>query len=189
MKRGGSPRRLRRNERYGLAAAASPILQPTGLKARRSLGHLLGALIAESKGVALVETALVTPFLAAVIMGTIDTARYGAANLGIQQAVNRGLEMSWMGGPTLSATDIQTQAALQANVPTSSVTVTQTLECAGTSTSWSSTCTTGQETARYTQIQISTTFKPSFVLGFLARLYGNSNGDVPIAVTGAMRIQ
>jgi Flp pilus assembly protein TadG len=151
--------------------------------------RLLRALIAETKGVALVEMALVTPFLAAVIMGTVDTARYAAAKLKIQQAVNRGLEMSWMGGPSLSATNIQTQAALQAGVATSAVTVTQTLECAGTVTGWSLSCTTGQETARYTQIQISTTFTPSFVLASVAQLRGNSSGVVPISATGVIRIQ
>ena len=151
--------------------------------------RLLRALIAETKGVAFVETALVTPFLAVVIMGAVDTARYAAAKLEIQQAVNRGLEMSWMGGPTLAATNIQTQAALQADVATSAVTVTQTQECAGTTATWGSSCTTGQETAKYTQIQISTTFTPSFVLGSLAQALGNSDGVVPISATGVIRIQ
>jgi Flp pilus assembly protein TadG len=155
----------------------------------RPLGSLPGTLVAEARGVALVETAIVTPFIAAVIMGTVDTARYGAAKLEIQQAVNRGLEMSWMGGPSLSATEIQTQAAAQADRPTSAVTVTQTLECGGTVTSWSTaSCATG-ETARYTQIQISTTFTPTFVLGSLAKLLGNSNGDIAISATGVIRIQ
>jgi Flp pilus assembly protein TadG len=154
----------------------------------RPLGSLPRALAAEARGVALVETAIVTPFIAAVIMGTVDTARYGAAKLEIQQAVNRGLEMSWMGGPSLSATEIQTQAAAQADLPASAVTVTQTLECSGTVTSWSASCATG-ETARYTQIQISTTFTPTFVLGSLAKLLGNSNGDIPISATGVIRIQ
>lgn len=148
-----------------------------------------GALIAETKGVAFVETALIAPFLALVIMGTVDTARYGAAKMKVQQAVNRGLEMSSMGGPTVAVTDIQSQAALQADVPTSSVTVTQTLECSGTTTSWSSDCASGQETARYTQVQISTNFTPSFALGALARLLGNSNGVVPISAVGVLRIQ
>ena len=151
--------------------------------------RLLRALIAETKGVAFVETALVTPFLAVVIMGAVDTARYAAAKLEIQQAVNRGLEMSWMGGPTLAATNIQTQAALQADVATSAVTVTQTQECAGTTATWGSSCTTGQETAKYTQIHISTTFTPSFVLGSLAQALGNSDGVVPISATGVIRIQ
>jgi len=152
------------------------------------LGRLL---ISETKGVALVETALVAPFLALTIMGTVDVARYGAAKMKIQQAVNRGLEMSWMGGPTTVASDIQAQAAAQADVPTSAVTVTQTLECGGTETSWntsSSPCASG-EVARYTQIQISTNFTPSFALSPLTRLFGNSNGVIPISVTGVLRIQ
>ena len=161
------------------------------LDVRPSIRARIGALIAETKGVALVETAMVAPFLAVIIMGTVDAARYGAAKMKIQQAVNRGLEMSWMGGPTLAASDIQAQAAAQASVPTSSVTVTQTLECGGTATTWttdSDPCASG-ETARYTQIQISTTFTPSFALGSLAKMLGNSDGVVPISVTGVLRIQ
>lgn len=148
-----------------------------------------GALIAETRGVAFVETALVAPFLALVIMGTVDTARYAAAKMKIQQAVNRGLEMSSMGGTSVAATDIQSQSALQADVSTSAVTVTQTLECGGTATSWSTTTCASGETARYTQIQISTTFTPSFALGSLAKLLGNSEGVVPISATGVLRIQ
>ncbi|HKY81860.1 MAG TPA: hypothetical protein VJM09_10375, partial [Sphingobium sp.] len=83
----------------------------------------------------------------------------------------------------------QAQAAAQANVPTSSVTVTQTLECGGTATSWSTSSCASGETARYTQIQISTNFTPSFALGALARMLGNSNGVVPISATGVLRIQ
>lgn len=151
----------------------------------------LRRLLRETKGIALVETAIVAPFLAVIIMGTVDTARYGAAKMKIQQAVNRGLEMSWMGwagGQDLATSDIQAQAAAQADVATSAVTVTRTLECGGTATSWGSTCSTG-EAARYTQIQISTTFTPSFALGSLARMLGNSNGVVPISATGVLRIQ
>lgn len=156
-----------------------------------SLYALLGRLMAEVKGIALVETALVTPFLAIVIIGTVDTARYGAAKMKIQQAINRGLEMSSMGGTGVSASNIQSEAASQANVSTSAVTVTQTLECGGTATTWTTSttpCASG-ETARYTRIQISTTFAPSFAMGMLARTLGNSNGLVPISATGVLRIE
>lgn len=156
----------------------------TALSPRR----LFATLFSDANGVALVETAMVAPFLALTIMGTVDIARYGAAKMKIQQAVNRGLEMSWMGGKDIAVSDIQAQAAAQANVDAAGVTVTQTLECGGTATSWSSTCASG-ETARYTQIQISTTFTPSFALSPLTRTLGNSNGVVPISVTGVLRIQ
>lgn len=166
-----------------------PLLRSKVPGNRRPLGGLLAHLIAEETGIAVVETALVMPFLAIVVMGTVDTARFGASQLKIQQAVNRGLEMSMMAGSSLATSNIQSEAASQANVSTSEVTVTQTLECSGTVTSWNSSCASGQETARYTQIAISTTFTPTFVLGSLARLWGNSNGVVPISATGAIRIQ
>lgn len=149
----------------------------------------LVALIGETAGVALVETALIAPFLALVVMGTVDTARYGAAKMKLQQAVNRGLEMSWMGGKATPVSDIQAQAAAQADLSTSSVTITQTLECGGTATTWTSTDCASGETARYTQIQISTNFTPSFALGSLAKMLGNANGVVPISATGVIRIQ
>jgi len=155
----------------------------------RPLRDRLGSLKAEARGVALVETALAAPFLIALLIGLVDTSRYGAAKLTVQQAVNRGLEMSMMNGPTLSASSIQTEAASQAGVDPSAVTVTQTLECSGTATDWSSSCTSSQETARYTQIQIATTFSPTFVLGSMAKLYGDANGNIPISVTGTVRIQ
>ncbi|HWV12196.1 MAG TPA: TadE/TadG family type IV pilus assembly protein [Sphingobium sp.] len=157
-----------------------------GLEPVRSL---LRRLRIDRSGIALVETALVTPFLIVIVMGTADLARFGAAKMKIQQAVNRGLEMSWMGGTDVAVTDIQTQAAAQADVPTSAVTVTQTLECGGTVTSWSTTSCASGETARYTQIQISTTFTPSFAVGSLAKMLGDANGNVPISATGVLRIQ
>jgi len=156
---------------------------------RRPIIGLLANLVAETRGVAVVEAAIVMPVLAIVIMGTVDVARFGASKLMAQQAVNRGLEMSTMAGPSLAASSIQSEAASQANVSASAVTVTQTLECSGVATSWSSSCTSGQETARYTQIAISTTFTPTFVLGSFAQLWGNSNGVVPLTTTGAIRIQ
>ncbi len=156
---------------------------------RTSTRAALNRLRIDKYGVALVETALVAPVLVMIIMGTMDAARYGAAKMKVQQAVNRGLEISWMGGPDVATSDIQAQAAAQADVPTSAVTVTQTLECGGTVTSWNTASCSSGETARYTQIQISTTFTPSFAGGALAKMFGNSDGVVPISATGVLRIQ
>ena len=154
----------------------------------RSRG-LLCRLASSCEGVALVEAAIVTPFLITIIMGTVDTARYGVTKLEVQQAINRGLEMSSMAGPSLATTDIQAQVAAQADLSTSAVTVTQTLECAGIISTWDTDCTSGQETARYVKIDITTTFTPTFVFGSLARALGNAEGVVPISATGAIRIQ
>ncbi|MBY2929127.1 pilus assembly protein [Sphingomonadales bacterium 56] len=156
---------------------------------RAPVRAMMNRLRIDKSGMALVETALVAPFLAMIIMGTTDAARYGAAKMKVQQAVNRGLEMSWMGGPNVTTSDIQAQAAAQADVPASAVTVTQTFECGGTATNWSTTSCASGEAARYTQIQISTTFTPSFAGSALAKMLGNSNGVVPISATGVLRIQ
>jgi Flp pilus assembly protein TadG len=151
--------------------------------------RLFRAVLASDRAVSAVETALVAPFLAVTIMGTVDVARYAAARIELQQAVNRGLEMSMMGGTTYSSTSIQSEAATQANVATSAVTITQSLTCAGTATTWSLSCTSTQETARYTSITVTKDFTPSFALGSLARMYGNSSGVIALSQTGVVRIQ
>lgn len=143
----------------------------------------------DTHGAALVEMALIAPLIAALMMGTVDTASYFAARLKAQQAVNRSLEMSLMGGPSVAASDIQAQAAEQAGVGTGAVTVSQTLKCSGTITDWTLTCASGQETARYTQVALSTTYTPSFVLSALTSIYMSSSGDIPISITGVVRIQ
>ena len=151
--------------------------------------RLFRAVLASERAVSAVETALVAPFLAVTIMGTIDVARYAAAKIVLQQAVNRGLEMSSMGGTTYSSTSIQSETATQAAVTTSDVTVTQTQTCAGTSATWGTACTTGQEIAKYTSITVSKSFTPSFALGSLARMYGNSSGIITLSTTGVVRLQ
>lgn len=156
---------------------------------RKPHHRLARELSASKQGLALVETALIAPFLILLITGIVDLAMYGAALLKAQQAVNRGLEMSMMGGTSIATTDIQSQAATQAGVATSNVVVTPTLECAGVLTTWGSTCSTGQETAVYTKIQLSTTYHPLLAFGTTAWLNTDANGDIPISVTGVIRIQ
>ena len=156
---------------------------------RKPHHRLARELSASKQGLALVETALIAPFLILLITGIVDLAMYGAALLKAQQAVNRGLEMSMMGGTSIPATDIQSEAAAQAGVATSNVVVTQTLECAGAAATWGSTCATGLEAAAYTRIQLSTTYHPVLAFGTTAWLQTNENGDIPISVTGVIRIQ
>jgi hypothetical protein len=49
-------------------------------------------------------------------------------------------------------------------------------------------CTTGQETAKYTSITITKSFTPSFALGSLARMYA-TNGVITLSSTGVVRLQ
>lgn len=144
---------------------------------------------AARQGLALIETAVTAPFLILLILGIVDMALYGTTLLKAQQAVNRGLEMSLMAGPSLAKTEIQDQAAAQAEVAAGNVVVTQTLECAGVATDWALDCSAGQETERYTQIDLSTTYTPTFALSPSTWMETDDNGSVPISVTGVIRVQ
>jgi Flp pilus assembly protein TadG len=154
----------------------------------RRLGALR-RLLACTRGTGLIETAAVAPFLALTIIGTVDLARFGAARLKLQQAVNRGLEMSVMGGTSMSTASIKTQTATQAGVAETAVTVTQALECSGTAKDWTLSCSTGEEEARYTTISISTVFDPTFDLSPTSKVWANSEGMVPISTSGTIRIK
>lgn len=150
---------------------------------------MLRELVAAKQGVALVETALIAPIFVILILGVADLALYGAALIKAQQAVNRGLEMAMMGGTTVTSTSIQSETASQADVSTSNVTVTQTLECSGTATTWNTSCATGQETAAYVQIQLSTSYQPLFALSPLSWVKTDSSGKLPISLAEVIRIQ
>jgi Flp pilus assembly protein TadG len=152
--------------------------------------HALRRILASKRGVSTVEVALVAPFLALLIVNTIDSAVFAARKLQIQQGVNRGLEISMMGGKSTTTSTIQSETATEADVNTSDVTITQVLECDGVVVStWSSSCTTGQETTRFITVSVTTTHSTLFNLGLLAQTLGNSNGDIPITTSGTIRIQ
>jgi Flp pilus assembly protein TadG len=139
--------------------------------------------------VSTVEVALVAPFLALLIVNTVDSAIFAARKLQIQQGVNRGLEISMIGGKSTATSTIQSETATEAGVSTSAVTITQLLECDGLTTTWSSSCTTGQETSRFITVSVTTTHTPLFSLGLLTQTLGDSNGDIPIATSGTIRVQ
>lgn len=141
-----------------------------------------------NSGAAAIETAIVAPFLAVVMMGTVDIAQYGAAKLEVQQAINRGLEMAMMGGPDTSTTAIQSDVATEAGVATANVNVTQTQTCNGASATWGSSCSSGQELRKFITITVTQNFRPSFVMGVLADRVDGSN-RINISATGVIRVQ
>jgi Flp pilus assembly protein TadG len=153
----------------------------------RRLCTVFQDLARSTSGTAVIETAIVATCLSIIIMGTVDLARYGAALLKTQQAVNRGLEMVMINGPGTSTSTVQSDVATQAGVATSAVTVTQTQTCAGTAATYGSTCTTGQEARKYYTINVATSFTPTFALGAVARRIA-PNGSIPISTTGEIRV-
>jgi Flp pilus assembly protein TadG len=153
----------------------------------RRLRSLLHDLAHSTRGTAVIETAVVASFLSIVIMGTVDVARYGSALLNVQQGVNRGLEMAMMGGPSTPTATIQSEVATQAGVSTSNVTVTQSQTCAGTTATYGTSCTSGQESRKFYTITATSSFTPTFVGGVLARRFA-TNGSIAISTTGVIRV-
>jgi Flp pilus assembly protein TadG len=156
-------------------------------------------LLASERGSSLVEVALLAPFLGMLVVGISDLGQGYAEVLRVRQAAHRALELGMVKPATLNRTTnevdysyIKSQAAEAAGVPESNVTLTPRLECNGTEkTPYSANCTAGQDMARYLQLAISSSYRPSFGWGPLGRNFAGAaaDGSVPINVNVAVRIQ
>ena len=146
----------------------------------------LRRLLADRRGVSVIETAIVVPAMAILIAGVSDLALGFSAKLKIQQAAARSIEMATAGGLNSAAFQVlQNEAATSAGVPTGQVTLDKWLECAGVrQTLFDGTCTSGQQVARFASISISASYRPMFPL-----LQGMSNGSIPLNGYAAVRVQ
>ena len=130
----------------------------------------LRKIVRDERGTSLIETALIAPMLAAMIVGMVDLSRGYAAKLKLEQAAQRTIEKIQrhgynVDGKTTDA-DLKTDAAAAAGVSSGDVTVTKTLRCgtAQTVTSWTGSCTEGQPFARYVQVSVQGSYTPLFAL-------------------------
>lgn len=155
----------------------------------RRIRNWVRNLITCTSGTALIEAGIVAPVLIAGVMGIVDVSRFAAAKFEVQQGINRGLELAMMSGPSASTTSIQSEASAQTGIPAANITVTQTQTCAGVAATWGASCATGQETQKFIQIQVTSSFTPTFVGGYFAKLYGNTSGVVTLDARGEIRVQ
>ena len=125
-------------------------------------------ILRDERGTSLIETALIAPMLAALIVGMVDLSRGYAADLKLEQAAQRAVEKIQRHGYNADGkttdTQLKADAAAEAGVATSAVTVTKTLLCgtAETSTSWTSNCADGQIFARYVTVSVQGSYTPLF---------------------------
>jgi Flp pilus assembly protein TadG len=140
----------------------------------------------DERGVAFVEFAFLAPILAVFVLAISDLSRGIAQQMAMQSAVNRSLELLLVRAPTASATDtaidystIRQEAATAAGVTLAQTTMSQYLMCDGTrAAAYDSTCTTGQDTARYVSITVNK--------NFVGNLY---TGTIALSATASMRVQ
>lgn len=147
-------------------------------------------LIHDQRGASVIETALVVPLLAILVMGVSDVAMGFSQKIKVQQAAARAIEMATAGGlSTAALTAMQADAASAAGVTTADVTLDTWLECNGVREP-SSTTVCADATAqigRYVSVSINGKYRPLFA--FLAPQRRNADGDIVVTGYSAVRVQ
>lgn len=143
-------------------------------------------LASDTRGVSVIETAVVVPALAMLIAGVSDVAMGFSARLKIQQASNSSAQLATAGGPDSAAfATLQDQAAAAAGVPGDQVVIDTWLECAGVrQTLFDGACPTGQQIARYASITITSAYHPKFPM-----MQYISGASIPLKGYSVVRVQ
>ena len=118
----------------------------------------------DERGAAVIELALVAPFLAFLTIGIIDISNAFSRKLTLEQAAQRAVEkvMQTTGETTPEAT-IKSEAAAQGNVTEDDVVVSYRLECAGTvEATFDTECDEGEDEVRYLLVTVNGTYEPMF---------------------------
>ncbi len=144
----------------------------------------------DESGTSLIEFALFLPVLAAMVMGISDVAMGYAEKLELEAAAYRALEKVAVRTTQSDFTAVGAEAAAEAGVPLSAVTIDTWLECdRARQTDITAPCAAGEETARYISVAIASSYTPTFDYGPLARSFGGTDGVVPISAFAAVRMQ
>jgi Flp pilus assembly protein TadG len=150
----------------------------------------LRSLLVDQRGNSFVEMALVTPVLAALLVGTVDISRAYSARVKLEQAAQRAIEKVQSSNydvnndnPTIKA-DAETAAGAG-----STATVTDWLQCGTDSAklSYTDACASGVAIARYVQVSITDTYTPMFGTRFFPG--ANPDGSVPLTAVAGVRVE
>jgi Flp pilus assembly protein TadG len=141
------------------------------------------------RGTSVIEFGLLAPILAVTLMGVTDVSMAYSRKIGLEQAAFRALEKVAVGSVQSDYQYLKAEAAAAANVPASSVTVTNWVECDQVvQPLWTDNCTATQLTARYVRVSITTNYTPMFFEGPLAAT-GDGNGNVAVTAAASVRVQ
>ena len=149
----------------------------------------------DERGAALIEMALATPFLAAVLMGMVDISRAFSERLQLEQATQRAIEKVFNNQTTsTSYNTLKSEAVSAAHdagyaaVTAADVTIDYWLECNGArEASYDSSCDPGEIQARYLNVAMQKKFTPSFGTKYFPG--ANSDGTYTIRADAGIRTQ
>ncbi len=146
-------------------------------------------LLADRRGAAAAELALVFPLIALALMGSYDLALGFAARLDLVSAASRSAELATSLGQVRTDYAFLQSEAIAASRAAGAVHATATvdawLECDGRrQASMNGVCPSGQQYARYVSVAIADTYRPRFIKAGII-----SPGGVPITGAATVRIQ
>jgi Flp pilus assembly protein TadG len=142
----------------------------------------------DERGVSMIEMALALPVLSLVLLGLVDVSSCYSAQMSLQQAAARSLERVQVAEERRDFSYVRTEAATAAGVPESQVTVDTWLECNDVrQTSYDSSCTSAQRSARYIQVTITSAYSPVFIYSPLG--VRQSDGKIALTASSAVRVQ
>ena len=154
----------------------------------------VSSLLRNERGTGVVELALVTPVLAMLLVGMIDTAMGMAAKLKLERAAAQSIErVTAYGQVGTNYAVIRTEAAQAAGVPEANVVIDNWLECNSDgaaptrASSFTGSCATGQQVARYVSVSITGQFTP--ILSYGAVFPRAVNGAIIMRGDASVRIQ
>jgi Flp pilus assembly protein TadG len=155
----------------------------------------LRSLAADDRGTSLIELALATPILAAVLMGMVDLSRAYSERLQLEQATQRAIEKVFNNQTqSTSYNTLRSEAVSAAHaagfteVTASDVTIDFWLECDGARQSnYDTPCSGGQVYARYINVAIQRKFTPHFGTQYFPG--ANSDGTFTLRADAGIRTQ
>ena len=124
--------------------------------------RLFKSLSGSERGAAVIEMALVAPFIATMVIGVVDLSNAFGRKLKCEQAAQRAIEkiMNTTGNDTVEATLIA-EAAEQADVSESNVTVKFRVECNGSEIAGDD-CQPGETMSQWIDVTVKDQYKPLF---------------------------
>lgn len=151
----------------------------------------LAALLADRRGASAMELVLISGVLFSMALGVADLALAFRSSLKLEQAADRAAEWATAPGTVaLNYAAMGTEAATAYGDTLSATPVVDTwLECNGTkATSFTSTCSAGQQIARFASVKLSDEYMPLFDFGGIISGTG-ANGGFMLSATASVRIQ
>lgn len=150
------------------------------------IGRFIRCLKLDQRGTAVIEMALIAPVLATMIIGVVDLSNAFGRKLSLEQSAQRAIEkiMNTTANDTVEAT-LQNEAASQAGVPASNVTVSYRLECDGSVTS-SAACNAGESSAEWISVEVIDKYEPIFPVHFAGI---DADGTYHISANAGIRIE